>query len=415
MHLHLLKYARIACLAMLVACAIPGTASAATQGCDDDTSGVTDLTSTWETELLSLTNAHRTGMGLATLQLDATLTKASAWKARDMARRNYFQHDDPANGAAPARSPWDRLSACGWTGSGSRAENIAAGYSTPQRTITGWLNSTGHRANIENAAMRYVGFGVASSTTSSYGTYEVQMFSSVAGPTSSTPTAPAPPTERSLTLVAGDAPRVLCPVTGTTFVLDTVAGQLDASVAADGCLTIAARSGAGGSTATIAYRARATATGATSTPVDLVIAIEDRDRSLLDEDDGATGGGGASTRASRISVTSARLARSRCTGSWAVRGWCWRLVIQGRVLLDDHSTSAGRSVVVSRMTSARRLALVGRTTTNAAGTFSISARVRPSARSTSTWLARNATRIRIGATPTATATAGVAWASTRTS
>jgi uncharacterized protein YkwD len=410
MRRRLLRHAPVAVLIALVACAFPSAASAATLGCADDATGVSDLTPSWEAELLSLTNAHRTGMGLAALALDPTLTKASVWKARDMARRNYMEHDDPANGAAPSRSPWDRLTACGWASGGSRAENIAAGYTSPQAVITGWLNSPGHRANIENSAMRYVGFGVASSTTSHYGTYSAQMFASVPGPVATAPVAPAPPTIRTLTLTVGDAARILCAPSGATFVLDSATGLVDASIASDGCLTVAAQAAAAVTTATIAYRTRATG-GATSTPVDLLVTILDRDRTVQGDDD-ATGGGG-SPQASRVSVTSARYSRTRCRGAWAVRGWCWRIVVRGRVLLADHAASSGRRLVVSRMTATRRLALVGRATTNASGAFTLSARIRPSTRATSTWLARNASRLRIGATTTTTAAAAVAWTTVR--
>ena len=43
-------------------------------------------------------------------------------------------------------------------------ENIAYGYPTPQDVMTGWLNSPGHKANIENASYRAIGIGAAGST-----------------------------------------------------------------------------------------------------------------------------------------------------------------------------------------------------------------------------------------------------------
>ncbi len=193
MMLHRLRHARFATLLLTLCVGVllvaPSTAMAASQGCADDETGITDMTASWQSELLRLTNEHRASKGLVALRLDTTLTRASMWKARDMARRNYFSHDDVANGSAPARDPWARLESCGWNTGGSRAENIAAGYASAQATVTGWLNSPGHRANIENGSLRYVGFGVASSETSSYGRYQVQMFASVAGPTTTQPMA----------------------------------------------------------------------------------------------------------------------------------------------------------------------------------------------------------------------------------
>lgn len=58
------------------------------------------------------------------------------------------------------KGPGDRITAEGynWRAYG---ENIAEGYATPQAVFQGWLNSSGHRANIENPIYRDVGFGLA--------------------------------------------------------------------------------------------------------------------------------------------------------------------------------------------------------------------------------------------------------------
>jgi len=420
MRLHWIRHARITVtlglLASVVVLALPGAASAATQGCADDASGVTDLTATWEADLLAATNAHRTGMGLTALQLDATLTKASVWKARDMARRNYFAHDDEDNGDAPARSPWDRLAACGWTSGGSRAENIAAGYGSAAQTVAAWIASPGHRANIENGSLRYVGFGVASSVSSTYGEYQVQMFSSVAGPLAAAPPVaqpPAAPTVRTLTVIVGAPARIVCPPSGVTFVVASSSGALDVATSADGCITVTPREGSGGTAGTVTYRSRATAGGLTSAPVELAVTIDDLDRTPQGTDPGDVTGGGP--LASTFAATTARVARTRCRGAWSVDGWCYRIVVRGRVLVDDHTASAGRSVVVSRMTASRRLAFVARATTNAGGVFTTSTRIRPSSRATATWLARNASRLRVGAASSSDAAPTVSWVATRRS
>ncbi|MEO6867721.1 MAG: CAP domain-containing protein, partial [Gaiellales bacterium] len=161
-------------------------ANAASQGCADDATGVADLQS-WVPELLAATNEYRASKGLSKLALDATLTKASLWKARDMARRNYFNHPDPANGGAPERTPWDRMSACGYSANAYKAENLAAGQGTAQATVQAWIDSPGHRANLESSNMKYVGFGVSTSSSSTYTRYMVQMFASAPGPASVQP------------------------------------------------------------------------------------------------------------------------------------------------------------------------------------------------------------------------------------
>ena len=361
MRLHLPRHARLAalCVTFLVAaCALvvaPAGASAATQGCADDASGVSDYTASWEADLLRLTNEHRTGMGLVALQLDTTLTRAAVWKARDMARRDYFAHDDQATATAPARTPWERLSACGWTTGGSRAENIAAGYSSAQSVITGWLNSPGHRANIENADMRYVGFGVANGTSSTYGTYSVQMFASVAGPSSTTPISTTPTT--------------------TTGGGDTSGGGGDTS-------------GTGGDGSSGGTDTGSGTDGGTRTPLE-------------------QGGGTASTA---IADPRARVVRSRCRGRLAVRGWCYRIVVTGRV---SSSEASGRMVVISRRSASRRLVRIARLRTGSTGRFYRSVAIKPPARNTGLWLRRNATTIRIAVAASTTASGTTRWTTSR--
>jgi hypothetical protein len=55
-------------------------------------------------------------------------------------------------------SPWDRMIAAGYTYN-SAGENIAAGYATPAAVMVGWMNSSGHRANILSANYREIGVG----------------------------------------------------------------------------------------------------------------------------------------------------------------------------------------------------------------------------------------------------------------
>lgn len=236
----------VALATVIVTLLAPAGAAAATTtlGCADDPTGTVDLSS-WVPEMLAATNAHRTSMGLVALQLDPVLTRASVWKSRDMGRRNYFSHDDLALPGEPARTPWERLTDCGWTKGGSRAENIAAGQSSGQAFITAWLNSPGHRANIENATMRYVGFGVTRVSGSRYGTYATQMFASVSSgevtppppPPPPPPPTPASPTVTQLALDYEGAAKLACPPSGSTdsWHVSTVTGQVDASNSGAAC------------------------------------------------------------------------------------------------------------------------------------------------------------------------------------
>jgi uncharacterized protein YkwD len=114
--------------------------------------------------VVNLINQHRTGMGLVALQVSPSLTNAAMWKARHMARYAYLQHDDPA--PPIARTVADRLEACGYPSRASGwGENIAYGYSTAQSVVDAWLNSAGHKANIENSSYRSTGVGAAATSS----------------------------------------------------------------------------------------------------------------------------------------------------------------------------------------------------------------------------------------------------------
>src|SRR5690348_3311528 len=134
-------------------------ARAAVGNCTPDAAwGVADAT--LASQVVALVNQHRQALGLATLGVSPTLTASADWKSLHMGYYGYLQHDDPA--PPVARTVSDRLAACAYPiGTVGWGENIAYGYATPQAVMTAWLNSSGHRANIENPSYRAIGVGVA--------------------------------------------------------------------------------------------------------------------------------------------------------------------------------------------------------------------------------------------------------------
>jgi uncharacterized protein YkwD len=143
-------------------------------------------------QVVGLVNQHRASMGLAALSIDATLTDSAAWKSQHMAAYGYFAHNDPA--PPVARDPFTRMQNCGYASGGTLGENIAAGQQTASDVMTAWLNSPGHRANIEAPSFRSTGVGVA--VGGPYGIYWTQEFASgvsSGSPPPSPPAAPPPP------------------------------------------------------------------------------------------------------------------------------------------------------------------------------------------------------------------------------
>jgi len=127
-------------------------------------------------QVLNLTNQFRAQNGLAPLRLNAELNAAALAHSKDMALKDYFSHTGK-NGS----SPGDRLKAVGYE-SQAWGENIAAGYSTPEQVVQGWINSPGHRANLLNRSYTELGVGyynLANDTGSvNYNNYWTQDFGS---------------------------------------------------------------------------------------------------------------------------------------------------------------------------------------------------------------------------------------------
>jgi hypothetical protein len=108
--------------------------------------------------VVELVNQHRASLSppAPPLAVSRSLTRSAVWKSRHMAAYGYFDHDDPA--PPVARDPHQRAAACGYpTGIG---ENIAYNQRTPEAVMAAWLNSSGHRQNIENSSYRVIGVGV---------------------------------------------------------------------------------------------------------------------------------------------------------------------------------------------------------------------------------------------------------------
>lgn len=104
--------------------------------------------------LLSNTNAQRTANGLGALALNSVLNQAAQAKAQDMANNDYWSHVSPSG-----VTPWYWMTSAGYSYQ-TAGENLAYGFSTSADTVTGWMNSPGHRANILNTSYKDIGFGI---------------------------------------------------------------------------------------------------------------------------------------------------------------------------------------------------------------------------------------------------------------
>ncbi len=113
---------------------------------------------TTDVGLLESTNKARQEAGLPALAFDARLDEAAQAKANDMSARNYWSHNTP-----DGSEPWIFVDATGYQYR-KAAENLAYGFEDSDSAVNGWLNSPGHRANMLDANVSEVGFGIAQSS-----------------------------------------------------------------------------------------------------------------------------------------------------------------------------------------------------------------------------------------------------------
>lgn len=113
-----------------------------------------DAPMTVDQQVLALINQRRRNNGCSTdLVISSKLKQAADRHSADMALHDFFSHT-----GSDGSSMVDRIVQTGYNYS-TLAENIAAGYSTPQQVVDGWMNSDGHRANILNCNLRETGIG----------------------------------------------------------------------------------------------------------------------------------------------------------------------------------------------------------------------------------------------------------------
>ena len=167
---------------------LPTNRAHADNVCSPDASWGT-LNAAYAGQVLTLVNQHRASIGIGSLSSDGALTRSAQWKSMNMAGTGYFSHTDP-NG----RQPGQRLVDCGWPANLGWGENIAGGYSTPDQVMAAWLQSPGHKANIENPSYSTIGVAVASGPQGIFWTQDFGQGSSGGAPPPPTTTTPPPPT-----------------------------------------------------------------------------------------------------------------------------------------------------------------------------------------------------------------------------
>lgn len=116
-------------------------------------------------QVLDIVNQERAAAGLPALTMDVNLVSTAKVRAGEIVTK--FDHTRPDGTSCFSAFP----SGLGW-----RGENIAAGQGNPSAVMTGWMNSSGHRANIMSSNFKSIGIACYYVPGSQYGYYWVQCF-----------------------------------------------------------------------------------------------------------------------------------------------------------------------------------------------------------------------------------------------
>ena len=119
----------------------------------------------YDDEILTLINDYRRSIGKPALEMNQVIWEQANNHSRNMAAGTVpFGHDGFDVRAAAIRAALGS--------GGSATENVAMGFSSAASVVNGWLNSPGHRANIEGNATRTGVSAVKSSGGAWYFTQE---------------------------------------------------------------------------------------------------------------------------------------------------------------------------------------------------------------------------------------------------
>ncbi len=103
--------------------------------------------------IVELTNEVRAREGVPPLSYAEKLARSSLQKAEDMARNNYFEHRTP-----DGRGLRDFLREAGYVYSVA-GENLAVGFTSPERVVEAWVESPTHFANLIDRDFVDIGVG----------------------------------------------------------------------------------------------------------------------------------------------------------------------------------------------------------------------------------------------------------------
>lgn len=119
--------------------------SCSTDSSDDlsqtyDSNMIIPETKTFEIEIMELINAHRISLGLNTLQNNGVIKGQAYSHTEYMMLNNNISHDNFHSRSGYLINNFNASIV---------SENVAYGFTTAESVVNAWLNSPGHKVNIE--------------------------------------------------------------------------------------------------------------------------------------------------------------------------------------------------------------------------------------------------------------------------
>lgn len=116
-------------------------------------------------EILRLLNAERAGLGYEPLLLDTELSALAVAHSKDMATHSYLAHEDQGGCNLTCRVKNVDYKALAWAENIVYLENeyLLSTKEEASEMMDSWMQSGGHRKNIENGTYTHIGIGVARS------------------------------------------------------------------------------------------------------------------------------------------------------------------------------------------------------------------------------------------------------------
>jgi len=197
-----------------------------------------------EGTLWQLLNGARVNNGMAPLQQHATLVGLARWRSQDMLNRDYFSHTIPGCGCQVyAYYDQNGLNYV-WGGENIGWNSGLSDGDSPVAVHNQFMSSSGHRANVLNAAFTHGGVGGAAADDYAFQGYVqntrmyTELFMQAAGaapaPAPPAPAAPAPASRTAPAPVAAAPAAVAPPAEPTAFEVAVDAPRRPSSAAVDG-------------------------------------------------------------------------------------------------------------------------------------------------------------------------------------